>query len=154
VRIAERQGVDLNPLDVRRDRDRLLAYLWPDQEKRLAQAQAALDIAAADPPPVARGDAAAWLERALAIPGPAGATRIVMHSVAFQYFPPSAQARIVRHVERAGAAATGEAALAWLRFEKLPQDDGYSLRLRVWPGGEDRLLAWAHPHASSVRWLD
>lgn len=154
VRIAARLGVDLNPLDVRRDRDRLLAYLWPDQVRRLAQARAALDIAAADPPPVARGDAAAWLERTLAIPGPAGATRIVMHSVAFQYFPASAQARIVRHVERAGAAATREAPFAWLRFEKLPQDDGYSLRLRAWPDGEDRLLAWAHPHAASVRWLD
>jgi len=27
-----------------------------------------------------------------------------------------------------------------------------SLRLRTWPGGE-QLLAWAHPHGRSVRWL-
>lgn len=154
VRIAGRQGVDLNPFDVRRDRDRLLAYIWPDQRLRLAQAKAALDIAAAAPPPVTRGDAADWLEQRLAIPGPAGIARIVMHSVAFQYFPAAAQARVVRHVAQAGAAATGQAPLAWLRFEKLAGEDGYSLRLRAWPAGEDRLLAWAHPHASSIKWLD
>jgi hypothetical protein len=154
VRIAGRQGVDLNPLDVRRDRERLLAYLWPDQQRRLAQAAAALDIAAANPPPVTRGDAAAWIERRLAIGGAAGVTRAILHSVAFQYFPPDARARIVRHVEQAGVAASEEAPLAWLRFEKLPEEDRYSLRLRIWPGGEDRLLAWAHPHASSIKWLD
>ncbi|MEA3043064.1 MAG: hypothetical protein QOH47_902 [Sphingomonadales bacterium] len=154
VRIATRQGVDLNPFDVRRDRDRLLAYIWPDQQRRLALAAAALGIAAADPPPVARGDAADWIERALAIPGPSGVTRLVMHSVSFQYFPAAVQARIVRHLARAGAAAAGEAPLAWLRFEKLADEEGYSLRLRAWPDGGDRLLARAHPHASSIRWLD
>ena len=72
VRIVRRRGVDLNPLDVRRDRDRLLAYLWPDQAKRLAAAQAALAIAAADPPPVDAGDAADWIEAQLARPAPPG----------------------------------------------------------------------------------
>jgi len=150
VRIAGRQGVDLNPLDPRADGERLLAYLWPDQQVRLAQARSALDIAAADPPPVERGDAADWIESRLALAGPAGITRIVMHSVAFQYFPAAAQARVVRHIAQAGAAATGDAPLAWLRFEKLARDEKYSLRLRLWPG-EEHLLAWAHPHASNVQ---
>lgn len=57
---------------------------------------------------------------------------------------------MVRRIEQAGAAASAQAPLAWLRFEKLPQDEGYSLRLRLWPGGET-LLAWAHPHASIVK---
>lgn len=152
VRIADRQGVDLNPLDVRRDRERLLAYIWPDQERRLALAEAALDIAAADPPPVDAGDAADWIESRLAPAGPAGTTRVVMHSVAFQYFPAAAQARVTRHIERVGAAADARSPLAWLRFEKLPDDDRFSLRLRTWPG-EEALLGWAHPHASHVRWL-
>ena len=153
VRIVRRRGVDLHPLDVRRDRDRLLAYLWPDQAKRLAVAQAALDIAAADPPPVDAGDAADWIEARLAPAGPAGVTRAVIHTVAFQYFPPPVQARIAGHVERVGAGATVESPLAWLRFEKLAAEDGYSLRLRTWPGGEI-LLARAHPHASAIKWLD
>ncbi|HMG47003.1 MAG TPA: DUF2332 family protein [Allosphingosinicella sp.] len=153
VRIVRRRGVDLHPLDVRRGRDRLLAYLWPDQPRRLDVAQAALDIAAADPPPVDAGDAADWIEAWLDPAGSGGVTRAVIHTVAFQYFPPDVQARVARHIERAGAAATPVAPLAWLRFEKLPGDEKYSLRLRTWPGGEE-LLAWAHPHASEVGWLN
>lgn len=152
VRIVRRRGVDLHPLDVCRDRERLLAYLWPDQLRRLAVAQAALDIAAADPPPVDAGDAADWIEARLDPAGPGGVVRAVVHTVAFQYFPPGAQARIAGHVERVGAGASAQSPFAWLRFEKLPRDDRYSLRLRIWPGGEE-LLAWAHPHASEVRWL-
>lgn len=150
VRIAGRQGVDLDPLDPRRDR--MLAYIWPDQPRRLGQAEAALALAARDPPPVEAGDAADWIERRLEAAGPAGIVRVVMHSVAFQYFPPAAQARVERHIALAGASASADAPLAWLRFEKLSQDDSYSLRLRTWPG-EELLLAWAHPHASTVRWL-
>jgi hypothetical protein len=153
VRVARRRGVDLNPLDARRDRDRLLAYIWPDQPRRLALAEAALDLAAIDPPPVDAGDAADWIEARLELAGPAGVTRAIMHSVAFQYFPAEVQARVARHIERTGAAATAVSPLVWLRFEKLPEDDKYSLRLRSWPDGGDALLARAHPHASSVRWL-
>jgi hypothetical protein len=152
VRIAERRGVDLGPLDPRRDRDRMLAYIWPDQPRRLGQAEAALAIAARNPPPVEAGDAADWIERRLDRCGPAGVTRVVMHSVAYQYFPAGTQARLARHIARAGASASLDSPLAWLRFEKLSEDDSYSLRLRTWPGDE-RLLAWAHPHASQVRWL-
>jgi hypothetical protein len=35
----------------------------------------------------------------------------------------------------------------------LPEDAKPSVRLRTWPGDE-RLLAWAHPHGSSVEWLE
>lgn len=152
VRIIGRAGEDLNPADAVADRDRLLAYVWPDQEKRLAQLKAALDIAAADPPRLDTADAAAWIEEHLPIEGEPGLTRVVMHSVAFQYFPPDAQDRVRSHLEQAGAAATAEAPLAWLRYEKLPDEEHYSLRLRTWPG-EDRLLAWAHPHGRSIRWV-
>jgi len=44
VRIAARAGVDLQPLDPLEERERLLAYVWPDQQQRLAQLQNALDI--------------------------------------------------------------------------------------------------------------
>jgi hypothetical protein len=61
------------------------------------------------------------------------------------------QARIGAHLEQIGALATRDSPLAWLRFEKLA-DEQFSLRLRTWPG-DDRLLAWAHPHVSSVEYL-
>jgi hypothetical protein len=151
VTVARRRGVDLHPLDARRDGDRLLAYVWPDQARRLAQLEAALAIAAADPPEVEPGDAAEWLEARLAEPREAGVTRVVLHSIAFQYFPEEAKRRIERALAEAGAAAAAEGPLAWLRYE---HDGGerISLRLRTWPG-EESLLAHGHPHGSKVEWL-
>jgi hypothetical protein len=151
VTIAGRRGVDLNPLDPRRDSERLLAYVWADQQDRIARLEAALAIAAVDPPRVDRGDAADWLDARLTEPAPSGITRVVFHTVAFDYFPPATQARIARRLEETGAGATEEAPLAWLRYEAGP--DTFELRLRIWPGGEDRLLADGHPHGSIVRWL-
>jgi hypothetical protein len=152
VRIIGRAGVDRDPLDAIRDGDTLLAYVWPDQPERLARLEAALAIARSAPPSVEKADAADWLERKLAIDPETGVTHVVLHSIAFQYFPPETQARIEAHMEEAGAAARHDAPLAWLRFEMLPEDGKPSLRLRTWPG-EERLLAWAHPHGSSVEWL-
>ncbi|HEX8642214.1 MAG TPA: DUF2332 domain-containing protein [Allosphingosinicella sp.] len=153
IRLAGRTGVDLSPVDARADAQRLLAYVWPDQPQRLRQLELALRLAADDPPQVARGDAADWLEAQLDEAPQAGVIRTVFHSVAYQYFPPENQERIAAHVERVGAKASIEAPLAWLRFEKQPGDEKFSLRLRTWPDGEDALLAWSHPHGSSIRWL-
>ena len=152
VRVAARRGVDLHPLDARSG-GRLLAYVWPDQARRLAQLEAALAIAAADPPEVEPGDAAEWLEARLAEPRAAGVARVVLHSIAFQYFPEETKSRIVAAMEKAGSAATTSAPLAWLRYEFDDGDEAISLRLRAWPGGEDRLLAYCHPHGSAIEWL-
>jgi hypothetical protein len=151
VAVAARRGVDLHPLDARRDAGRLIAYVWPDQARRLAQLEAALAVAAEHPPEVDAGDAADWIEARLQEPPPAGAARMVLHSIAFHYFSDETKARIAAAMEAAGAAVTAAAPLAWLRYEN---EDGerITLRLRTWPGG-DRLLAECHPHGASVRWL-
>jgi hypothetical protein len=154
VEVVSRRGVDLNPLDVTdaATRERLLAYVWPDQPARARRLEAALAAAAADPPPIDRGDAAAWVEAQVA-PRP-GAATVVFHSIAFQYFPDATRARIASHMERQGAAATRAAPLAWLRFELDDFAGGQppTLRLRLWPDGTDRLLAVSHPHGAFLRW--
>lgn len=152
VEVARRRGVDLHPLDARRDGDRLLAYVWPDQARRLAQLETALGIAAERPPEVERGDAADWIEARLSEAPKPGVTRVVLHSVAFQYFPRESKARIEAAMDPAGAGATLEAPLAWLRYE-FEGGEGTTLRLKAWPGGEERLLAHCHPHGSKVDWL-
>ena len=151
VAVVRRRGVDLHPLDARSDDHRLLAYVWPDQVRRLAQLEAALAIASGDPPEVEPGDAADWLEGRLQEGQSAGETRVVLHSIAFQYFPDATKARIGAAMAEAGAAATFAAPLAWLRYEH-DGGEAISLRLRTWPGGE-RLLANGHPHGSAVEWL-
>jgi hypothetical protein len=152
VRIIGRAGTDLNPVALPENRERLIAYVWPDQAQRLAQLDAAIALAAQDPPRLDRADAADWIEARLSLTPEPGVTRVVMHSVAFHYFPEATQQRVAAHIEAAGAAASAEAPLAWLRYEEQPGDAHFSLRLRTWPGG-DRLLAWTHPHGKSVNWL-
>ena len=57
--VVWRAGIDLAPLDARMPTDRrfLMSLVWPGEEGRAARIEAALDIAAADPPLLVRGDA-------------------------------------------------------------------------------------------------
>jgi hypothetical protein len=152
VDVIGRRGTDLNPARLPEEGDRLLAYVWPDQPERLARLAAALAIAGADPPAVDKAGAADWIEAQLALEPEQGVTRVVMHSVAFQYFDADSQRRVTARIEAAGERATAAAPLAWLRYELDLAAGRPSLRLRSWPGGEE-LLAWTHPHGRSVRWL-
>jgi hypothetical protein len=152
VTVVARAGVDLAPVDLTRDRDRLLAYVWPDQVDRVARLDAAMAAFIADPVTLDRADAADWVERRVTLTE--GTVTVVLHSIALQYFPAATRSRIMAHLARLGAVATATAPLAWLRFEfetaaaELP-----TLRLRRWPGGDDQRLARAHPHGASVEWL-
>jgi hypothetical protein len=49
--------------------------------------------------------------------------------------------------------ATPERPLAWLRFELDPAVPPASLRLRLWPHGQDLLIAQAQPHGRSINFL-
>ena len=51
------------------------------------------------------------------------------------------------------ARATAQAPFAWLRMEPPMPNPGMEVRLTLWPGGQDRLLAEVHPHGAQVRWL-
>ncbi|MBL6457412.1 DUF2332 family protein [Belnapia sp. T6] len=155
--VWRRQGCDLDPLDVANpaDRERLLAYVWPDQADRLARVEAAIDVAANDPPRLDRAEAAAWTEAVLD-PGAAeeGVARVLMHAVALQYAPEKTAARIAAHAARVGAAATTEAPFAWLRFEADPAyGERASLRLTRWPSGGERVLGLGDTHGEKLRWL-
>ncbi|SFS17327.1 hypothetical protein SAMN04487846_3517 [Microbacterium sp. cf046] len=78
--IVWRAGIDLHPLEVADldDRRVLLSLVWPGERGRAARIDAALDIAAADPPLLVRGDATeeGVLER-LAARAPADATLVI-----------------------------------------------------------------------------
>jgi hypothetical protein len=145
-RILDRRGVDLNPLDPATDRLRCLAYLWPDQPDRLDRTRAALDLAARLRPRVDRADAADWLEARLARPTP-GALQLVVHTVAWQYFPPETQARALAAMDRAGR----QGPLARLAIEADGQTPGAALRLTLWPGAVTIPLGRADFHG---RWVD
>jgi hypothetical protein len=150
--VAERRGCDANPLDPRSEEDRLtlLSYVWPDQTHRFGRLRAALEIAARDDVVVEHARAAEWAERVLATPRPGVAT-VLYHSIVVQYLPPDEGTALHRAVLDAGSRATPEAPFAWLYLE--PADEQAEVRLTLWPGGEERLLARAGYHTSPVTWL-
>jgi hypothetical protein len=114
---------------------------------------AAITIACADPPRIDEEDAADWIERNISLQPEPGIARIVLHSIAFQYFSAASQRRIADHLARAGSAAEREAPLAWLRMEGVGEArGGIPLTLTIWPDGTERELALASAHGDWVEW--
>lgn len=149
-RIADRAGVDLNPLDPLTDRLRLLAYIWADQPDRLRRTEAALAEAARLRPPVQRADAVDWLATRLT-PMP-GRLHLICHTIAWQYFPAATQARGEALLQAAGATATPDAPVAHLSMEADAVAGSAAVRLRLWPGGQWLALGRADFHGRWVKW--
>jgi hypothetical protein len=147
--VTDRRGVDLNPLDPHDPEHalRLRAYLWPDQTQRLRLADAAIRMNDAT---VDKGDAVDWLEHRLTDPDP-GALHLIFHTIAWQYFPSERQATGTKLIEAAGAQATRETPLAWLRMEADGKARGAAVTARLWPGDHHIPLARADFHG---RWVD
>ncbi len=151
ITVSERRGVDLNPLDIT-DPDqvlRLLAYLWPDQPHRVDLTRAAISAQTGH---VERGDAIDWLETRLQATHP-GHLHLIYHTIAWQYFPEQSQTRGTAMIEAAGARATPDAPLAWLRMESDGGKDGAALTLRLWPGDQLITLGRVDFHGRWVKWV-
>jgi hypothetical protein len=156
LQIIARRGCDVAPLDLSRsgDRERLLSYVWPDQADRRALLESALDTALKDPPRVERMEAAQWVEQTLSAGAAAEpSVQVLYHSIVWNYLPADTQRRITEHLLRCAGSATATHPIAWLRFELDPAVPPASLRLRVWPDGEDQLLAQAQPHGRTLSLL-
>lgn len=102
--IVWRRGIDLAPLDVRRDDDRrwLQASLPPDRPERHARLRAALEVAAREVPDVVAGDALAALPE-VAAQAPAGATLVVATLGTAVYLPGADRGRLLASVAELGA---------------------------------------------------
>ncbi|MFN3231598.1 MAG: DUF2332 domain-containing protein [Alphaproteobacteria bacterium] len=163
VTVVERAGCDISPIDLS-DPDtgtRMSSYIWPDQLARFHNLTAAIEIARENGLTLERADAADWAHRQLR-QRRTGTATVIYHSIAQHYFSTETRDGVKQAIEQAGAKATDDAPIAWLRME-LP-DDWISmkanmrtqlpeLRLRLWPGGEDRLLATVHPHGNTAQWI-
>ena len=128
-----------------------LVQPYPSADERLERLRAAIDLALAQNIKVETADAVEWTARTA---GPApGATTVIYHSVFWQYMPAASQTALRETIEHLGAIATAQAPLAWLRMEPPPGDmAGMEVRLTLWPGGEERVLADVHPHGATVAW--
>ena len=154
IDIASQAACDIAPIDLHADgaAQRLLSYVWPDQSERLERLRAAIGLAQRLGLSVDAADALPWVRAALATERRGQAT-VLYHSVMWQYLPLDTRQALHDTIVAAGARATQEAPLAWLAFEPPNADAHMLLNLTLWPGGQTRTLAVAHPHGRWVQWL-
>ena len=158
--IVGARGCDVKPVDLTDPAQaaRLRAYIWPEFTERFARMDAAIAAANTMPPEVERESADVFIERVLAEPAEAGVTRVIMHSVVWQYVPEYQREIVTKAIEAEGKKATSDTPIAWVSLEANRETHQHELCVRHWAGekggsGEDwQRLAVAHPHGTWVEW--
>jgi len=156
IEIVAIRGCDVAPVDLSDPAEalRLKAYVWPDATERMGRIEAAARLAAEKPPVIERKDAGTFVEELVEAPQKPGVTRVLYHSVMWQYLPETTRRSITAAMEQAGARASADMPLAWVRLETNRATFRHELTVRYWPGGaEPVMLAEAHPHGAWVEWV-
>ncbi len=156
ISFAWLKGCDVAPVDLADPAQalRLKAYIWPEHTVRFARLEAAIAAASVRPPDLTAMNAADFVEQALALPQAEGTTRVLMHSIVWQYVPTDQQARVHAAMAAAAARATAGRPLAWVALEANRTLLNHGLTVRYWPGGgEEALLAAAHAHGAWLEWF-
>jgi hypothetical protein len=155
IEIVSAKGCDVAPVDLTDPEQalRLKAYIWPEHTVRFERMAAAIAEAGKSAPDLVQMSAADFIEAELARTQDAGTTRVLMHSIVWQYVPEDQQLRVTAAMEAAGAKATPERPLAWISLEANRVLHLHELVVRYWPGGgEPIMLGRAHPHGASIDW--
>jgi hypothetical protein len=156
ISLASLKGCDVAPVDLTDPAQALLlkAYIWPEHTVRFARLEAAIVAAKAKAPELVQMNAADFVEQQLARPQQAGTTRLLMHSIVWQYVPQDQQARVTAAMAAAAQQTTPERPLAWVALEGNRTLLNHGLTARYWPGGsEEVLLASTHAHGAWLEWL-
>ena len=155
VEIVSTKGCDVAPVDLTDPAQalRLKAYIWPEHTVRFERMAAAVGEAEKSPPDLVQMNAADFVEAELARPQAPGTTRVLMHSIVWQYVPADQQERVTAAMMAAGAKATVDKPLAWVSVEANRVLHLHEMVVRHWPGdGEPTLLARTHPHGATIDW--
>ena len=154
VEIVSIKGCDVAPMDATDPEveARLAAYVWAEEPSRLTRVRAAIGMMRERGVDLVEADAAAWIEVQLAEPQEEGVTRVLQHSVVWQYLPEETANRIRAAMKAAGERASAERPLAWVMMEP-DRALGYQvIRIRHWPDGEAwRVVATSHAHGKWIK---
>ncbi len=154
IEFASLRGCDVAPVDLADPAQalRLKAYIWPEHTTRFARMDAAIAAARHSAPDLVKMNAAEFVEAQLVRPQAAGTTRVLMHSIVWQYIPSEQKTRVIAAMKAAGARATSDKPLAWVALEANRTVHYHELSMQYWPGGEARVqLGTAHAHGA---WLE
>jgi len=159
LEIASTRGCDVAPLDVTDPAiaARLEAYVWAEKPERLERLAAAIGMVKARGVALEKADAADWVEARLAEPQAEGVTRVLMHSVVWQYLPEPVAERIRVAMKTAGERAAPERPLAWVSMEPDRALAEQVVGVKSWPAGDGwtvgewDVVATAHSHAAWVQ---
>ena len=110
----------------------------------------AIDIARRWPVTIEKARARDWLRARLASPQ-ASVTTVIFHSLVWEHISLSEREEIADIIDAAGNRASNAAPLAWLSLE--PDGLTYTIRLRIYPGFTDRIIATSRAQSPSVIWL-
>jgi hypothetical protein len=154
IAFVSTRGCDVQTLDVTDPAvaARLMAYVWAENRERMERLLGAIAMVRETGVRLDRADAADWIEARLAEPQAEGVTRVLMHSVVWQYIPEANAERVRAAMLAAGARATPQRPLAWVAMEPDRALAEQVVSVRGWPGdGEWQMVATAHAHAAWIR---
>ncbi len=153
--IVERAGCDVRPVDPTSTEGRTLltAYVWPDQRARLERLRGALQVAAEVPAQVHEESAESFVGR---LEPAKGTTTVLWHSVMWQYVSPAEQAAVTARLDELGSAAGPDCPFVHLSAEPARRTPDapheFLVRMRSWPGGDERLLGTTQAHGLPTTW--
>ena len=156
VDIVAIRGCDQAPIDLSDAAAalRVKSYVWPENADRIVRMDAALQLATQMAPDVVQADALDWVLQRLAAPQADGVTRVIHHSIVWQYIPADRREAITAAIESAGAQASPDKPLAWMMLETNRNTFAHELTIRYWPGGGTAaLLGQAQAHGAWVEWF-
>lgn len=155
LRIVERHGFDITPIDVGTDDGRLtlLSYVWPDMTARLRRLGASIEIARRVPAALERMSAA---DAIAGLRVTRGTLTVLWHSVTWQYLTADEQAQVSAAITALARNTEAATPLVWLSLEPQPREPGASheflVRARCWPERTDEILGVGAPHGPPVTW--
>ncbi|KAA1250617.1 DUF2332 family protein [Mycobacterium simiae] len=155
VRIVERHGYDIAPIDVTGADGEMtvLSYVWPDQEARMRRLRGAIAVARSTP---ARLEPRTAAEAVAALALADGALTVLWHSITWQYLSADEQAAVITSIDALAGQADARSPFAHLTLEPARDGPGAPIKFLVqaasWPGGESQLLGECHPHGPPVNW--
>jgi hypothetical protein len=152
VKVAERRGCDPDPLDPSLPECRLTlrSFVWADQLERLRNLEQAMEVAGRSQLCVERSGAVEWLKSRLAEPA-GGVATVLFHSIVWQYISRQERTDLLDLIRQTGSRATADSPFAWLRME--PGEKSAEVKLAIFPGFEDRIIATAGYHRPNTLWL-